>query len=117
MRRAVEGRCGGWWWSTWGGWLGETKAELVKALTAEEQELLRAARMGEKCEELPCPFCRRPRVKRSAYIRCNRCGLNWLDGQDLMLHPHSKGQPMRGTGFLTPGGGLTAPTAGSMLEE
>ena len=29
--------------------------------------------------EEPCPFCGRPRVRRSDYIRCNPCGTNWLD--------------------------------------
>jgi ribosomal protein L37AE/L43A len=26
----------------------------------------------------PCPFCRKPRVARSDYLRCNLCGVNWL---------------------------------------
>lgn len=26
-----------------------------------------------------CPWCQRPRVRRSDYIRCNPCGTNWLD--------------------------------------
>ena len=36
-------------------------------------------RLSEVGTEPPCPFCRRPRVSRSDYIRCNPCGVNWLD--------------------------------------
>lgn len=28
--------------------------------------------------EPPCPFCNRPRVMRSDYVRCNPCGINWI---------------------------------------
>ena len=28
-----------------------------------------------------CPFCQTPRVSRSDYIRCNPCGINWLDSE------------------------------------
>lgn len=27
----------------------------------------------------PCPFCREPRARRSDYLRCSQCGINWLD--------------------------------------
>lgn len=37
-------------------------------------------------EEL-CPFCGLPRCQRSDYIRCVRCGINWLDGEDLDIDP------------------------------
>ncbi len=30
--------------------------------------------------EAPCPMCQTPRVTRSDYIRCNQCGVNWLQG-------------------------------------
>lgn len=47
-------------------------------LTEEDRELLREARRNDPGTEPPCPFCQRPRVKRSDYIRCNPCGVNWL---------------------------------------
>jgi len=34
-----------------------------------------------------CPFCGVPRSKRSDYVRCSRCGINWLEGEDLGKHP------------------------------
>ena len=33
----------------------------------------------EQGTEPNCPFCQVPRVRRSDYIRCNGCGVNWLD--------------------------------------
>ena len=40
-------------------------------LTYEEQESMRKDAMDEVGTEPPCPFCGRPRVSRSSYIRCN----------------------------------------------
>ena len=48
-------------------------------LTHEQREEARQARLGEVGTLSPCPFCRTPRVQRSDYIRCNPCGINWLD--------------------------------------
>jgi ribosomal protein L37AE/L43A len=48
-------------------------------LIYEEQELNRQERLNEVGTEPPCPFCQRPRVARSDYIRCNPCGVNWLN--------------------------------------
>jgi ribosomal protein L37AE/L43A len=48
-------------------------------LTLEEQEATNNERRNEVGTEPPCPFCKRPRVARSNYIRCNPCGTNWLD--------------------------------------
>ena len=47
-------------------------------LTPEQQEANRLDRLNEVGTEPPCPFCQRPRVLRSSYIRCNPCGINWL---------------------------------------
>lgn len=52
--------------------------EQYKMLTYEEQESERRERLNEKGTMPPCPFCHRPRVARSDYIRCNPCGINWL---------------------------------------
>ena len=35
----------------------------------------------ERGTQPACPFCQRPRVKRSDYTRCNPCGINWLDAE------------------------------------
>jgi hypothetical protein len=40
--------------------------------------------------ESPCPFCGLPRVKRSDYIRCCRCGINWINGEALDKDPRSE---------------------------
>lgn len=58
-----------------------------KTMPNEEREAMRKIRLGEVGTEPPCPFCQRPRVRRSDYIRCNPCGLNWLDGEDLTKDP------------------------------
>ena len=47
-------------------------------LTPEQQEANRLDRLNEVGTEPPCPWCGRPRVSRSSYIRCNPCGTNWL---------------------------------------
>ena len=47
-------------------------------LTYEDQELNRLDRLNEVGTEPLCPFCHKPRVSRSDYIRCNPCGVNWL---------------------------------------
>jgi ribosomal protein L37AE/L43A len=47
-------------------------------MTREEQQSMRRAAMDESGTEPPCPFCGKPRVSRSSYIRCNGCGVNWL---------------------------------------
>lgn len=46
-------------------------------LTYEDQELNRKDRLNEAGTEPPCPFCHKPRVLRSDYIRCLPCGVNW----------------------------------------
>lgn len=48
-------------------------------LTQEQQEELRELRRSEVGTEPPCPWCKRPRVSRSDYIRCNPCATNWLN--------------------------------------
>lgn len=48
-------------------------------LIHEQQEAERRERLSEVGTEPNCPFCQRPRVSRSDYIRCNHCGVNWLE--------------------------------------
>lgn len=57
-----------------------------------------------------CPFCQRPRVQRSTYIRCNPCGMNWFKDQGIMKHPHVKRQAISSSEAETDG---SAPPAGS----
>lgn len=52
--------------------------EHFKMVTREETEGAKAERLAEVGTMPPCPFCKRPRVQRSTYIRCNPCGTNWL---------------------------------------
>lgn len=59
----------------------------VKMITEEQQEAARQAYFGEKGTEPPCPFCQKPRVKRSDYIRCLPCGVNWLQGENIFADP------------------------------
>jgi hypothetical protein len=50
----------------------------MDTMTFEQQEAARRERLAEVGTEPPCPFCQRSRATRSDYIRCNRCGINWL---------------------------------------
>lgn len=56
-------------------------------LTYEEQEQTRQERLIEVGNLPPCPLCGVPRVQRSDYVRCNPCGVNWLNGEDLDKDP------------------------------
>ena len=44
----------------------------------EWMSMTRQERLSELGTESACPFCQNPRVERSDYIRCNPCGVNWL---------------------------------------
>ena len=61
----------------------------------EYAKLNREQRLAEKGTESPCPIkgCWKPRVKRTEYIRCNPCGLNWLSCEDLSLSPLLSREP------------------------
>ena len=56
-------------------------------LTLEDQEANRQERLNEAGTMPPCPFCHKPRVERSDYIRCPPCATNWLDGEDISKDP------------------------------
>ncbi len=42
--------------------------------------------------ESPCPFCELPRCRRSDYLRCSRCGINWLVGENTSKDPRTERQ-------------------------
>jgi ribosomal protein L37AE/L43A len=52
---------------------------MAETMTVEQQEEARMERLSEVGTGPDCPFCRKPRVVRSSYLRCNPCGKNWLD--------------------------------------
>ena len=52
-------------------------------MTFEEQEAARQERLNEVGTMPPCPICGRARVLRSDYVRCNPCGINWCQGEEL----------------------------------
>lgn len=86
-------------------------------MEAELRELLRQDRLNEPGTMPPCPFCQRARVQRSDYVRCNPCGLNWLEGENLALSPHLSREPYlswkrtKDTGFSETGQTGTAQPA------
>jgi hypothetical protein len=53
--------------------------EYIRMLTDAEREAARLDRLSEVGMEPACPFCGMARVGRSDYIRCNQCGVNWLN--------------------------------------
>ena len=59
----------------------------METLTYEQQEANRRDRLAEVGTLPECPMCGRARVQRSDYVRCNPCGLNWLEGDDLSRNP------------------------------
>ena len=69
-------------------------------------------RVDEPGDEPDCPFCGKPRVTRSSYIRCNHCGLNWGPETDIFLDPRTKA-----TGFVMPVEDSGAQTANPMSGE
>jgi hypothetical protein len=56
-------------------------------MSYREQEAARQERLTEAGTMPPCPLCQKPRVQRSDYIRCNPCGVNWLNGEDIDKNP------------------------------
>ncbi len=67
--------------------------ELYEEILATKEKVMRETREGGELKELPCPFCQKPRSQRSDYIRCQPCGLNWLDGEDYSKNPHLSREP------------------------
>lgn len=80
-------------------------------MTLEQQELARQERLDEPGTEPPCPFCQRPRVSRSDYIRCNRCGVNWLN-EEMHLRNYLSRDPRAARSEAAHMARGTRPTAG-----
>lgn len=57
-------------------------------------EMTHEERINEPGTMPDCPFCHKPRVQRSDYLRCNRCGVNWLEGEDVSLDPRKSRMPV-----------------------
>lgn len=51
----------------------------IVMLTPEQAEEARQERLNEPGTMSMCPLCGKLRVQRSCYLRCNSCGVNWLD--------------------------------------
>jgi hypothetical protein len=84
-------------------------------LIHEQQEVNRQAALNEVGTEPPCPWCHRPRVSRSDYIRCNPCATNWLNEEMHLLNYLSR-DPRVARSEAARTASATKPTAG-MSEE
>jgi hypothetical protein len=73
-------------------------------------------RINEPGNEPDCPFCGKPRVTRSTYIRCNRCGVNWSNGVDIFRDPRLK-PIIEDTSSSKPEAGNTAQPANATSVE
>lgn len=87
---------------------------MVEMLDLETANALRASRKAEIGTEPPCPFCQRPRVRRSDYIRCNPCGVNWLAEEMHLTYkgrPYLEVDPRLARRVVVPTASSTKPTA------
>lgn len=82
----------------------------------QQQDASRAERLAEVGSEPPCPFCQRPRVKRSSYIRCNPCGLNWGKDQATDRHPLATQPTASTTQELRDNGAPTAKSTSEVID-
>jgi hypothetical protein len=53
------------------------------------ETLAKENREGGDLKGMLCPFCGKPRSPRSDYIRCQPCGVNWLEGEDVNRDPRT----------------------------
>ena len=82
----------------------------LRDMTREDWEAVREARRNEEGTEPPCPFCKRPRLSRSDYVRCNPCGTNWLD-EEMHLPDYLNSDPRVARQKAARMAGATRPTA------
>ena len=83
-------------------------AELGKQL--REWRLKLATEVGT---EAKCPLCGQARVRRSDYIRCRACAVNWLDGEDQSRDPRLEREERRVAEAALKRGVVTARTGSS----
>jgi hypothetical protein len=76
----------------------------------EGQEAIHELRRNEPGTEPPCPWCGRPRVLRSDYIRCNGCATNWL-AEEMHLPDYLNLDPRVARARSARMGSSTRPTA------
>jgi ribosomal protein L37AE/L43A len=89
-------------------------------MTAEIREQLRRERLSEVGAEPECPWCKRPRVARSDYIRCNGCGVNWLNEEMHLTYkgkPYLEVDPRLARSAVARTGTGTQPTAGTSKAD
>ena len=75
----------------------------------------REERLAEVGAEPDCPFCHKPRVLRSSYVRCNQCGINWL-AEEMHLPDYLNRDPRVCRSEAARMANLTSPTAGQPKE-
>jgi tRNA(Ile2) C34 agmatinyltransferase TiaS len=80
--------------------------------TVELMSSTREQRLAEVGTEPACPFCQRALVSRSDYIRCNRCGINWLN-EEMHLPGYLERDPRVARSEAARMAGGTRPTAGT----
>jgi ribosomal protein L37AE/L43A len=71
-------------------------------------------RKNEVGTEPPCPFCQTPRVSRTDYIRCNPCGVNWLN-EEMHLPKYLDRDPRVARREVALMANATKPTADTLL--
>lgn len=82
-----------------------------KMTTVADQEASRMVALAEVGIEPPCPFCGKPRVSRSSYIRCQPCGKNWLN-EEMNLRDYLNRNPSAARWEAAHTGKETKPTVG-----
>ena len=89
---------------------------MIETLTIQQQESERQARLNEPGTGPACPFCHLPRQERSDYLRCNPCGVNWLD-EEMHLPNYINLDPRTARRVAALTGGGTKPIAERSAED
>jgi hypothetical protein len=81
----------------------------------EHQEAMREEARAEPGTEPPCPWCGRPRVLRSNYVRCLPCGVNWL-AEEMHLPDYLNMDPRTARTRAVRMASSIRPTVGQLVE-
>lgn len=73
--------------------------ELWEQMVGIKKLIEKENREGGELTDLPCPFCGKPRSQRSDYVRCQPCGLNWLEGEDMSKSPLVSREPFLSSAY------------------